>query len=388
MTEDSSCASYFTIGKRHSLDSTILGEDRTYWVHLPASYDRNAYTPLRYPVIYLLDGDVYFPVATGIIGFLSATANGNLQMPECIIVAIPNTDRTRDLTPTHSTIGEGGKEEAWLEMSGGGNSFLQFMKDELFPEIESRYRTLPYRLLVGHSLGGLLALHALLTLPDMFQAHLAIDPSVWWDAEMLTRIADSMLANGQALEGNVYISLASSADTGISNAAISERMLRKFAGVMTSFSTSTFRLTFQDFEAEDHGTVILPSLYQGLLAMFRDYRPKPTKTLKQPASLRAHFARITDQLGTELKPPPDFVSMIGFVLLYDLKQVEKALEAFNLNIENYPDSHQVYADIAEAYAQADKKPLAVANYQRSLFLNSSNQGVIDKLAELTRIEKS
>lgn len=387
MTEDTSCASYFTIGKKHLIKSTILGEDRPYWVYLPASYDGSAYTPLRYPVVYLLDGDAHFPTATGIIGFLSATANGNLQMPECIIVAIPNTDRIRDLTPTHSTMGEDSKEEPWLEASGGGNSFLQFIKDELFPEIESQYRTLPYRLLIGHSLGGLLALHALLTLPDMFQAHLAIDPSVWWDAEMQTRTAESTLANGQALEGNIYISLASSADTAISNAESLEQMLRKFAAVMTSFSTSTFRLTFQDFGAEDHGTVILPSLHQGLLALFRNYRPKPAETLNQPASLRAHFSRITDQLGTELKPPPDFVSMIGFLLLYDLKQVEKALEAFNLNVENYPDSFQVYADVAEAYVHADKEPLAIANFQKSLSLNSSNQSVIDKLATLTNIEK-
>ena len=388
MTEDTACACSLTIGKKHSLNSTILGEDRPYWVYLPASYDGDAYTPLRYPVIYLLDGDAYFPTATGIIGFLSATANGNLQMPECIVIAIPNTDRIRDLTPTHSTKGEDGKEKAWLEVSGGGNSFLQFMKDELFPEIESQYRTLPYRLLVGHSLGGLLALHALLSVPAMFQAYLAIDPSVWWDAEMLTRIAESTLAKGQTLNGNVYISLASSADTAIPNAKVLEQMLRKFTAEMTSFSTSTFRLTFQDFEAEDHGTVVLPSLHQGFLALFRNYRPIPAETLEQPESLRAHFARLTDQLGTELKPPPDFVSMIGFLLLYELKQVEKALEAFNLNVKNYPDSFQVYVDVAEAYVYADNQPLAIANYQKSLFLNSSNQSVIDKLAKLTNAEKS
>ena len=85
---------------------------------------------------------------------MSASINGNIQIPELIIVALPNTRRTRDLTPTHAIRDYSGKEEPNFSFSGGGESFLRFMEEELMPHIEAKYRTQPYRILVGHSLGG------------------------------------------------------------------------------------------------------------------------------------------------------------------------------------------------------------------------------------------
>ena len=130
------------IGEKFSLRSQILDEERPYWVCFPASYNDSIQ---RYPVLYLLDGDAHFQSASGVVQFMSAGPNNNFQIPELIIVAIPNTNRDRDLTPTHSKISWDGKEAAFLETSGGGNTFLQFIRDELFPWIESTYRTLPYR---------------------------------------------------------------------------------------------------------------------------------------------------------------------------------------------------------------------------------------------------
>jgi uncharacterized protein len=154
--------SLITIGKKHRLNSKVLNEERPYWVHLPASYHDTIHAPQYYPVLYLLDGDSHFHSVTGVVNFMGAGINGNIQIPECIVVALPNTDRTRDLTPTHTKIDWDGKENPFYETSGGANAFLQFIREELFPIIESSYRTLPYRVLVGHSFGGLLALHSLL----------------------------------------------------------------------------------------------------------------------------------------------------------------------------------------------------------------------------------
>ncbi len=122
-----------TIGESFSLASQILGEERAYWVYLPASYNDSTYAPQRYPVLYLLDGDAHFHSASGVVQFMST--GGNIQTPELIIVAIPNTNRTRDLTPTHTKVGFGGEESAFLEVSGGGDRFLQFVRDELFLEM-------------------------------------------------------------------------------------------------------------------------------------------------------------------------------------------------------------------------------------------------------------
>jgi predicted alpha/beta superfamily hydrolase len=70
-------------------------------------------------VLYLLDGDAHFHSVTGLIQFLGTGINGNFVIPEMIVVAISNTDRTRDLTPTHVNKGPDGKELPFLKTSGG-----------------------------------------------------------------------------------------------------------------------------------------------------------------------------------------------------------------------------------------------------------------------------
>ncbi len=120
------------IGKKYSLTSKILDEERPYWLYLPESYNDTTHTPQHYPVLYLLDGDAHFHSASGVVQFMSAGINGNIQIPELIVVALPHIDRTKDLSPTHSNVFPDGKESAFLETSGGGDRFLQFIREELF----------------------------------------------------------------------------------------------------------------------------------------------------------------------------------------------------------------------------------------------------------------
>ncbi|MFZ1558618.1 MAG: alpha/beta hydrolase-fold protein, partial [Saprospiraceae bacterium] len=83
------------IGKIDSIQSNILGENRKIWVHVP---DGGANSKESFPVVYVLDGDGHFSSVVGMIQQLS-TINGNTMCPKMIVVGIPNTDRTRDLTP-------------------------------------------------------------------------------------------------------------------------------------------------------------------------------------------------------------------------------------------------------------------------------------------------
>src|SRR6266404_1831868 len=114
----------YKIGKRFTLHSDILHEDRNFWVYLPRSYQNTVFAPKQYPVLYILDGDAHFHSASGAVQFMSDGNNGNTQIPELIVVAIPNTFRTRDLTPTHTTKSESGKQEPSLASSGGKGWFL------------------------------------------------------------------------------------------------------------------------------------------------------------------------------------------------------------------------------------------------------------------------
>ena len=85
-----------TLGIQTSVTSTVLDEERPILIYTPDGY---AHGTGKYPVIYLLDGDSHLLHTAGTTQFLSR----NGKMPEVIIVGIPNTERTRDLTPALST---------------------------------------------------------------------------------------------------------------------------------------------------------------------------------------------------------------------------------------------------------------------------------------------
>ena len=178
-----------TIGTVDSMPSTILKEHRKFLVYTPPSYNDSTYLPQKYPVLYLLDGDAHFHSVTGLLQILGTGVNGTFVVPEMIVVAIPNTDRMRDLTPTLVAKDFEGKPQPYLKNTGGMPNFLRFLKTELIPRIETTYRTAPYRVLVGHSLGGIAALSALYTIPETFNAYVAIDPSLWYDDRLLLKKA-------------------------------------------------------------------------------------------------------------------------------------------------------------------------------------------------------
>lgn len=113
----------------------------------------------KYPVVYLLDGNRHFQSVVGIIQQFSQV-NGNTLCPEMIVVGIPDTVRERDLTPTKPGDDPFLKELGPLRATGGGDAFLSFMEKELMLYVNSKYLAQPYKILIGHSSGGLTVMNA------------------------------------------------------------------------------------------------------------------------------------------------------------------------------------------------------------------------------------
>src|SRR4051794_13921298 len=149
--------------KRFVIHSAVLNEDRLVLVRTPAGYETNK---LSYPVLYMTDGDAHMGHTASTIEFL--TRNG--RIPDLIVVGITNTDRTRDLTPAKST-NKNAAGELQFPTSGGADNFLKFIETELIQQIEKQYRVQPYRILAGHSLGGLFAIHSMISRPGLFNSY-------------------------------------------------------------------------------------------------------------------------------------------------------------------------------------------------------------------------
>lgn len=190
----------------HLMKSAVNGIEYRVDVALPAGY---ATSGKKYPVFYILDSNLAFSIAT--MTYRGFRLEGSI--PEIIIVGIgyPGDDpapytpeyhasRSRDYTPTNV--------EATLPGSGGAGKFLQFIKTELIPMIDARYRTDPTdRALGGHSLGGLFTTYALLNEPTVFKRYWIGSPSLWWDKEKIQATVPTARAAAERAKGRALLTV-------------------------------------------------------------------------------------------------------------------------------------------------------------------------------------
>ncbi len=239
-------------GKKFVIHSGILEEDRVCLLSLPESYNDPGNVAKKYPILILLDGSTHFVTASGIVYFMSSDRNRNHFMPETIIVALENMDRERDFTVTKL------KTKRPNSM-GGGRNFLNFIEKELIPYIDKNYRTEPFRTLVGHSLGGLLTLNSYMDKNSLFDAYVAIDPSIWWDEETMKNKVDSIAP--KSLNKNLYIA---TANQGVANYEKNKKRHDLLNAMIKKKSNGHLKVKKEYFEKENHRSVILIALYEAL----------------------------------------------------------------------------------------------------------------------------
>lgn len=240
------------LGSEFTINSSILNEERTCLISLPDSYNDSSTGEKEYPIIILLDGYTFFKTASGIVHFMSSNRNRNYFMPETIIIAIENVDRRRDFTVTKI-------KTKRPNTGGGGRNFLNFIEKELIPYIDKNYRTEPIRTLVGHSLGGLLTLNSYMDKNSIFDSFLAIDPSIWWDEEMMQNKVDSITPI--SLNKRLYIA---TANQGEAKYERNKKRHDSFYALMKKKSDGQLNVKIEYFENEDHRSVPLIALYEGL----------------------------------------------------------------------------------------------------------------------------
>ncbi|SNR80091.1 hypothetical protein SAMN04488009_0133 [Maribacter sedimenticola] len=240
------------VGSKFVIKSNILDEERTCLISLPDSYNNSSEVDKKYPVIILLDGYTHFKTASGIVHFMSSNRNRNNSMPESIIIAIENVDRERDFTVTKI------KTKRPNNM-GGGRNFLNFIEKELVPYIDKKYKTEPFRTLVGHSLGGLLTLNSYMDENSVFNAYISIDPSIWWNEEMMKNKVDS--TPSISLDKKLYIA---TANQGEANYERNKQRHDSLYTLITKKSDKPLNIEIEYFEKENHRSVPLVALYEGL----------------------------------------------------------------------------------------------------------------------------
>ena len=256
------------IGTRHHISSSTLGETREYWVSLPT---RPASATDSLTVVYLLDGDSFFETVTGCLRLFSGSKVSSLS--SCVVVALLNTDRTRDFTPTASAAMRDGTTPPGRQPEGGGaENFRRFLVEELRPAVERQLPPVKQRILMGHSYAALFTLHALLASPQAFDAYIAADPSLWWDRGQILKAMSSATSQTDFSGRQLYMAFGTQPRPDVS--LIQFSLVDSAAALLPALEAARLNVTLKRFPEENHGTIAIPAFYDGLKTLFSARRKK------------------------------------------------------------------------------------------------------------------
>ncbi len=349
----------FVIGKAIKIRSSVLNEERILLIHLPDEYD---HTQIHYPVLYLLDGDSHFHNVTGIVQFFFTRKIA----PPMIVVALPNVDRSRDFTPT---------KVPRRPTSGGGERFLRFLKEEVLPYVDGRYRTHPYRILVGHSLGGMFAIHTLLTQPELFHAYIVMSPGLGYDSGYVLNKAPAILEKQTSLKKFLFMTLG--------NEPRYVPRLEAFCQILEDKAPEDLEWKYTYMGDEDHFSVTHKSIYDGLEALYSDWRVTEATIQKSMEEIQEHYKALTEKFGYEISIPARVYNLVGYELI-KAKKIKEAIKVFDLCVNIYPEYWYAYSNLGYCHMIVGNKELAVKNLEKALELNPQDKLSAQRLQQLKK----
>ena len=373
-----------TIGTIDSIQSKILGEQRKIWVYVPNSGPADIYSKQRYPVIYLLDGDAHFYSVVGMIQQLSQV-NGNTICPEMIVVGIPNTDRTRDLTPTHVDADPPFMDSAFSKTSGGGEQFISFIEKELMPHIDSIYPTQAYKMFIGHSFGGLIVMNTVVNHTKLFNSYIAIDPSMWWDKMNYLKATKKTLAAKNFAGTTLYLGIANTMDEGMDISKVQNdtssgtrhiRSILDLDKTIKNQKQNGLRYESKYYSNDDHGSVPMIAEYDAMRFIFDKYRFKLSfkdftdSSIALADKYEQHYKEVSKLFGYKVTPPENNINGMGYQFLQQ-KQYNKAGGFFKMNVDNYPESYNVFDSYGDYFAEIKDKSKAIENYKKALTIKET-----------------
>ena len=236
------------------LSSSYIDQEYSIHVALPPGY---ADSDKMYPTLYTTDADLIFGAITQVARLIAI----GMKLPQLVIIGIgypvhwteTQPYRARDYVPA-----------GWREdpRSGGGESFLRFVCEELIPWVDSEYRVDPGDICyVGDSLGGLFGCYVLLNRPDTFDRYLIGSPGIDKSASEVFRCESDYAANHSDLKAQVFMGVGSlERESRIAN-------VRRLCGTLQGRDYDGLQLTMRIFEGQTHNSVV-PYILTGLNVVY------------------------------------------------------------------------------------------------------------------------
>ena len=293
---------------------------------------------------------------------------------------------------------------AFNSETGGAETFTKFMEKELIPYIDSKYPTIAYRTLIGHSYAGLFTINILVNHKHLFQNYIAIDPSLDWDDQKLLNQAKEKLKTEDYNGKSLFVSLAAeqlhmwNEEITINNImedasefTLFARSIIEFSQLAKSQNQNGLNFSWKIYQEDLHGTVPLPSMRDGLIYVFKWYQFKSPQKYNNPETpveelvslLKEQEQIYTKHFGVPTAPMIDeMLNGYGYMNM-EMGQPMKAFMFFKMNIKYNPKNATAYESMADYYESENDKKNAI-KYLNKAFELSGNDYYKQKVEELNK----
>lgn len=361
----------FISGMEETIPSKILGQKRKVWIHIPQSNGGNKIKDRgHYPVIYLLDGSENFNTVVSITEHMEESS----LCPPMIVVGIVHQDRLSELTT--------GTDKELPNVIGNGEKFMSFIDKELIPYIDANYPTTTYKTLIGHSLGGLTVINTFLHQPNLFNSYVSLDGSLWWNNKKVVIEAKTILPTQYYRGKTLFMGMANRLEKGVDTISVqkdtsgSTALIRsnlEFIKDLSKMKENQLHFKSKFYQDDDHPSVRLIGEYDALRFIFSFYKLKiydselANPNFKLDSVLAAHYKKVSENMGYEVKPDENQVNRLGYQML-GKKQYKKAEALFKLNIAGNPNNANNYDSLGDLFLGTGEKAKAIEAFKKALTL--------------------
>lgn len=325
------------IGRKVSLQSSILANEIELSIHVPESHDA---TDARYPVLFTFQ--THFEQVAGAVKNLYDYS----LTPEMIVVRIDNYEFGY-LTPTPV---EGDPN------TGQADRFLDFFDKELFPFVDSSYPTHPYRIVFSNSWGAMFVAYAVLNRPSVFNAGLASVPWITYDDE-----EHFFLKNAKRfMEGKTY--------NNFLYMAMDDELeyvpdLPLFVDLLRDNPAPGLDWEYYHWPEEDHTSTPYRSVYSGLRALYAGWSDIPEEVSSGGVEeIKKYELLLNGKFGYDIGVSGAALRLAG-QSLQKQSQNEKAIAVYEYAVEKDPEDAFVYVTLGRALEEDGQLERALRVYE-------------------------
>ena len=345
--------------KYETIESSKLGETREIKIQVPRGYNSNE--DKSYPIILALDGDYMFEAVAGNVDYYSYWED----MPEAIVVGVNQLDKRYD-DCLYS-------EQNSLPIETGA-SFFEFLGMELIPYIESTYRTVDFRVAVGHGETANFINYYLLKSDPLFQAYIAISP------ELAPNMLDYIPERLGKLQSKVFYYLAGTSNDSKSIRQMTEALNTSIASV----DNKNVLYNYDIFEGASHYSVPAHAIPKAIESIFFVFQPISKKEYKE-SILKLEDSPVT-YLQEKYQTIYDLFAIDKQILINDFKAIAAAIEK-NEDFQYYEELGKIARKqypktllgnyyLARFYEETGEPKKAMRTYQSAY--------ILDEIADLTK----